>query len=294
MCTVEPVCLPRSCSNNENRLFRKGAVLFKEGPTSSLEGELYFYTTAKGTSFQSMLPAYIGCTHESGRSTIEMEFIEGQTPSYLFRNRLLTRPLLASIVGALDTLHSSKFDDGSVVTPSDILATSVTKLVGRIADEPDIYALPHIERVVDVIREVLTGYFMGPKFEVTNIIHGDPWFDNMIVDKEGTIRLLDMRGKIGSAFSLKGDKMTDYAKLYQSILGFDFHINNETYDPEYETQCRTWLSELLPVPLDDPVLECVTACMVLRTFHYFSDRSCIPVIYKSIGKLALFSFLLDA
>jgi hypothetical protein len=116
----------------------------------------------------------------------------------------------------------------------------------------------------------------------------------MIVTSDNEVRLLDMRGKIGSTFSLKGDKMTDYAKLLQSILGFDFHINHETYDPEYEAKCRMWLSELLPVPIDDPVLECATACMILRAFHYFSDRSCIPTVYLSIGKMKLFSFLLDA
>ena len=292
--TSDPVCLPRNCSNNENSLFQRGSTLIKEGPASSLEGEIYFYKTVSGTPMQSMFPAYYGSKHTVEKSTIEMEFIQGVTPSALFRNSLMTRNILSSIYAAVNGLHTSTLTDGSVVTPQDILDNYIKKLNDRIHNEPEVYDLPRIHEVVSMISKVITDYIMSPSYTVTNVIHGDPWFDNMIVTSDNEIRLLDMRGKIGSVFSLKGDKMTDYAKLYQSVLGFDFHINHETYDPVYEAQCRTWLKELLPVPLDDPVLECATACMILRAFHYFSDRSCIPAVYASLGKMKLFSFLLDA
>jgi len=291
---VEPVCLPRNCSNNENSLFRRGSTLVKEGPAASLEGEIYFYKTSKGTSVESMLPAYYGSRHTSEKSTIEMEFLPGITPSRLFRSNLMTRSILESIYAAINKLHAANIDVMTIVTPQDILDNYLKKMNGRIRDEPEVYALPRIHEVSDIINRVLTKYIMSPQYVITHVIHGDPWFDNMILTSDNEIRLLDMRGKIGSVFSLKGDKMTDYAKIYQSVLGFDFHINHETYDPEYEAKCRMWLSEMLPVPLDDPVLECATACMILRTFHYFSDRSCIPAVYASIGKMKLFSFLLDA
>lgn len=290
----EPVCLPRNCSNNENSLFRRGSTLIKEGPASSLEGEIYFYKTVSGTPMQSMFPTYYGSKHTVKKSTIKMEFVDGVTPSYLFRNNLMTRSILSSIYAAVNGVHASTLDDGSTVTPQDILDNYIKKLNGRIRDEPEVYGLPRISEVVSIVNRVMTEYIMGPSYTVTNVVHGDPWFDNMIVAPDNSVRLLDMKGKIGSVFSIKGDKMTDYAKLYQSVLGFDFYINHETYDPVYEAQCRMWLSEMLPIPLDDPVLECATACMILRTFHYFSDRSCIPAVYMSIGKMKLFSFLLDA
>jgi hypothetical protein len=47
--------------------------------------------------------------------------------------------------------------------------------------------------------------------------------------------MIDMRGKVGSLFTICGDPMLDYAKLYQSILGFDFAIHNETYDSTYDS-----------------------------------------------------------
>jgi capsule biosynthesis phosphatase len=290
----ENACLPRNCSNNENSLFQRGSTLIKEGPESSLEGEIYFYKTVAGTPLQSLFPTYYGSKHTAEKSTIEMEFIQGVTPSALFRNNLMTKSILTSVYDAVCTLHRSALDDGSVVLPQDVLDNYIKKMNMRIRDGPEVYTLPRIDEVASIINKVMTDYIMGSSYATTHVIHGDPWFDNMIVTSDNEVRLLDMRGKIGTTFSLKGDKMTDYAKLYQSVLGFDFHINHETYDPEYETKCRRWLSELLPVPLDDPVLECATACVLLRTFTYFSDRSCIPAVYLSIGKMKLFSFLLDA
>jgi hypothetical protein len=125
-----------------------------------------------------------------------------------------------------------------------------------------------------------------------NVIHGDPWFDNMILTSNQEIKFLDMKGKIGSVLSIKGDTMVDYAKIYQSILGFDYLLIEGVYDPVYESLCRQWLGALLPFPIDDPVFEAVTACCILKTFFYFSKTEPILPIYKTLGKMRLFSFLL--
>jgi hypothetical protein len=104
---------------------------------------------------------------------------------------------------------------------------------------------------------------------------------------------MQSHGKNGNVFSLKGDVMTDYAKLYQSILGFDMLINDEPYQLEYETACRQYLTDVLPFPIDYPVFEAVTAVCILKTFTFFSNIAPITAVYKSLGKMKMFSFLLD-
>ena len=282
--------IPVNPANKETTLSYRDGIMKKEGPQSSLEGEIYYYKTVKNTTIESFFPTYYKSETSGICYSIETELINGITPSKIFRNNLMTRTLLNSIYERLNKLHKSDFDDGSVVSSTVVFDNYVTTLKGRIQSSPGAYELSNFDRVLEIITNVISGYTSSPSFKVC-VVHGDPWFDNMIIAKTGEIKFLDMRGKVSSVFSIKGDIMTDYAKLYQSILGFDFYVNNEVYHPDYETQCRTWFSDILPIPIDDPVLEATTACVILRTFYFFPDRSRIPKIYKSLGKLKLFSFL---
>lgn len=285
--------LEKGCSNNENLLYQKGNVLIKEGPRSSLDGEIYFYEMIRGTSFESVCPTFLK-KHEISEKTLafEMDYIQGIPVSKVFRNFLLTKNILKNICSTLETLHSCTVTNDATISKELILSNYIDKLKERVQSHKH-YSLPEIQKVTKIIVTTLTNYIHSDRFEITNVVHGDPWFDNMIVTSNQEIKLLDMKGKLGNTFTLKGDKMTDYAKLYQSILGFDFYLHNENYSVEYETKCHSWLSETLPFPIDDPTFEAVTACMILKTFFYFSDSRSIPSIYKSLGKLKLFSFLQD-
>jgi hypothetical protein len=42
-----------------------------------------------------------------------------------------------------------------------------------------------------------------------------------------------MRGKLGDKVTLEGDKFYDYAKVYQSIIGYDFILNDIEIDNVY-------------------------------------------------------------
>jgi capsule biosynthesis phosphatase len=284
------VCIPRNCSNNENTLLRDRNIIIKRGPKSSLEGEIYFYKKVSGTSIHGLFPIFLG----SKETELSLEFIHGRTVSHLFRNHLLTRSMLHKIYMGLTRLHTFEVETDTNITRSEILDNYIGKLESRIQTSPEIYGnLYRLDDVVKLSKEIIMHYIEDPSYKITNVIHGDPWFDNMIFTENQEIKFLDMKGKVNSVFTLKGDAMTDYAKLYQSILGFDMIMNGEIYQSQYEKNCRQWLSEVLPFPIDDPVFECVTAICILKTFSFFSDRTSIPSIYKSLGKLKLFTFLQD-
>ena len=284
----ERLNLTKNCSNNENVLYKKGSHLIKEGPTNSLEGEIYFYEKASGNLLDTLIPVYHGSKNHGRTSELELDFINGPSISKLFLNRLLTKSVLYSVYNTLTVMHSVNVIDDGLITKEDIRENYMGKLIERVKNDPK-YQLPCILRVVDRIQEIINGYIDSPMFKIANVVHGDPWFDNMMYTSNQEVKLLDMKGKIGSKFSLKGDRMTDYAKLYQSILGFDFYLTDTPYDSKYEEECRQWFEELLPFHLTDPVFEAVTACCILKTFYYFSNTKPIAPIYKSLEKLRIFS-----
>ena len=56
------------------------------------------------------------------------------------------------------------------------------------------------------------------------VIHGDPVFTNVIKTESG-IKFIDMRGKT-TKNTIYGDLHYDYAKIHQSLMGYDFILNN--------------------------------------------------------------------
>jgi hypothetical protein len=186
-------------------------------------------------------------------------------------------------------MHTTIIDNDNNISKEDILSNYLGKLNERVQSHPN-YRLHGINTMLFTINKYITEYINSPDFTITSVVHGDPWFDNMIYNYEDqNIRLLDMKGKVGSVFSLKGDKLVDYAKIYQSILGFDFYLNDEKYNEEYENKCKEWFEELLPFSISEPYFEAITACCILKTFSYFSKTEPILPIYNSLKKLKLFT-----
>lgn len=277
-----PLKIERGCSNNQNVLYKKDNHLIKEGPETSLEGEIFFYKHIQQLPF---FPKY----YRSSSNILEIEFIEGQTISSLFCNYLLDYSLLEKIYNTLLNLYDNNIES---IQPSssDVYDNYIGNLEKHISRNPDIYStLENINIRIDKIRSILKNYVNSDKLQFKNIVHGDYWFDNIILTKQQTICMIDMRGKVGNIFTLKGDPLLDYAKLYQSILGFDFAIHDQIYNHEYELKCYKWLSSLLPISLKDPVLESITACCILKSFFYFSDTSKIQPVYKLLDKLDIFN-----
>lgn len=97
-----------------------------------------------------------------------------------------------------------------------------------------------------------------------SVVHGDSWFANILLeadeqtssDEQATVackstvaserplrltsaapcalRFIDMRGRIGNKLTLNGDPLYDFAKLLQSLLGFDEAVFDlPTVPPDY-------------------------------------------------------------
>ena len=74
------------------------------------------------------------------------------------------------------------------------------------------------------IAAELESYAREKRFAYSHVIHGDPVFSNVLLNDDGHVFLLDMRGELGSVLTLQGDLAYDLSKVYQSLLGYDFII----------------------------------------------------------------------
>ena len=89
----------------------------------------------------------------------------------------------------------------------------------------------------NIIYNKLIEYFdnyENNKKGITGIIHGDAVFSNCIIDNNNHFKLIDMRGKINDTYTIYGDIMYDYAKIYQSLLGYDEILLNKILPSDYK------------------------------------------------------------
>jgi capsule biosynthesis phosphatase len=269
--------LVRSCSNNQNTLVRFENRILKKG--TNLEGEIYFYKTVSHPLF----PTY----HESTASSLTIQYVEGQTVSQLFRNRLLRKETFETIIRSLRTLHAEPSHDDVLPTPDNVYDNLMGNLETHCRRNPAVYdSLPGIQAVLDTLRRVLRDYVLSSEMKIVNVVHGDPWFENLMLTSSDTLCMIDMRGKVGPLLTVKGDPYLDYAKVYQSVLGFDYAIYGEDYDPEYEATLGGWMRDL-GVPIESQALQAIVACCILKSFFYFSDASKIRTTYALLAKLPL-------
>lgn len=185
---------------------QKGTVI-KRGKPNKIKAEIHYYLNIP-ESVEHMFPKLVAYSEDA----YEMTLVKGPTYSTLYVNELLQPEHLDKLLDALDTLHraSAKCD----VTSRDINAFYVRKLRERIPPDSALAS-----RLESHIREVVAWLHKESQPSLA-IIHGDPVFTNVIFDA-GNVRFIDMMGLIGDKETIWGDALYDYAKVYQSLMGYD-------------------------------------------------------------------------
>lgn len=193
-----------------NLLDIDGKVVTKTG---KVEGEIFFYNAIKQfPELEHLFPKLI----ESSEDMLKIERIDGVTFSYLLQNNSLTVPMFKKLLASLKQIHETKhsFKDAFVDKP----------LLWQFQDRLksfDYSKYGDVSCVLDFIEEYTTNRTIKP-----SIVHGDPVFSNVLYDKNENIKLIDMRGKLSNTRSLLGDPLYDLAKVYQSLMGYDFILND--------------------------------------------------------------------
>lgn len=253
-------------SNKYNDIRLEKNTIIKTGPTSIIEGEIYYYKNLPLTSF---FPSLVKINDLGEKTEIHMEYIKSIPFATLYQSELLTETHLDLLFEAMTILHHIP-SSSPLPCIKDIIDNYRLKLVDRFTNKEN-YPFEDAETYQLQCLEKLDMYLCKP-ISIVPYIHGDLWFSNILLTYQQKIKLIDMRGKVSSIVTTGGDPMYDYAKLYQSILGYDLVLYNTTVSDKYATRMKVHTDtffEKLGVCIKD--IENVSISLIMGTMKFISS-----------------------
>jgi thiamine kinase-like enzyme len=146
------------------------------------------------------------------------------------------------------------------------------KFKKRISDK-SVYTFENVDEVSRDCISKLTDYITSPHMKRVDVIHGDLWFSNIIITYEGEIKLIDMRGSVDGFLTLGGDPLYDYAKIYQSLLGYDNILYNKEYPSEYaESLIRVFHNQMISNNIEIAHVQIITKVLIIGTLPFIEDK----------------------
>lgn len=234
--------------------------------SESLEGEKYWYGNIP-QSISYLFPKPL----EIASDYIKLEKINGLTFSYLYTNFILTDKHLENLIHSIESIHASSKSEYS----SDLYSNYLPKFEQRIS-EYDFY-----EKFTDFqeVRDKITYFFKSyEEHEMARsvVTHGDPVFSNIILDGKENIKMIDMRGRLGNKLSVYGDIMYDYAKIYQSLCGYDFILTGRKRDEQYIEKFKIKFMSIMNEKFGkcDVMLNHITASLLISLIPLHNDDKC--------------------
>ena len=194
--------------------------------SDDLSGEIYYYQNIPN-KIKDMFPLFIA--YDEANTWYEIEKINGLTVSVLYVSELLTLVTLESIMNSIKRIQSCKCNENSNIN---IYENYSKKLEKRYAS----YDYNEYENHTEIFNEInnfLKDYEKSQKGKIS-VIHGDTVLTNIIINEYNKIKFIDMRGKMGSELTIYGDWLYDWAKLYQSLIGYDSILLNKTIKVKYQ------------------------------------------------------------
>jgi aminoglycoside phosphotransferase len=163
---------------------------------------------------------------ESGKDFIKLTKVQGIPLSFLNGNNTLNEKIINIVLESIEILHLNKPEK-----EINIYSNYYDKVVSRI-ESYDFSSYPNFDKTKEEILGFLKNYESKKRGKI-GIIHGDPVFSNILIDEKDSIKMIDMRGRIGESLTIYGDIFYDYAKIYQSIIGYDHILTNKEPDLDY-------------------------------------------------------------
>jgi aminoglycoside phosphotransferase len=173
-----------------------------------------------------MFPIFIRSNED--RTSYEIEKIIGISASTLYINEELTITQLDNIINSIKRLHNITPQSNNI----NIYSNYKSKVQQRY-DENDYTDYPKSKEVYNYIIYELEQYENKDKGKQVTI-HGDPVLTNIIINNLGKIKFIDMKGIQGDDLTITGDWLYDWAKLYQSLIGYDEILLNTRISNSYK------------------------------------------------------------
>jgi thiamine kinase-like enzyme len=191
-----------------NKLIYDSETVTKLSDDNKLEGESYYYKEIQKYPIRKYFPKLIS----SERGKIVMEKIDGSNFSTLYINEILTTKHLDKLFDSIFEIHHSlEFTRNEFHKYYDYNE----KLINRFNSfnyESIGVSKTELNEILNSVKDINGVY---------TPIHGDLVFSNIILTNNGQLKFIDVKGVQGNEFSIYGHPLYDFAKIYQSLIGYD-------------------------------------------------------------------------
>jgi capsule biosynthesis phosphatase len=262
-------------------------TIIKKSDTDKLKGEIYWYTNIPN-KVKDIFPLLL----RYGDNWYEMEKITGITISHLYLQEELKEDTLFHILGSIRRVHLS-VDNKHIAnsTEKKIYDNYREKLVKRY-ENYDYSIIPEHKRIYDNLLKFFDEYERNRNARV-GIIHGDPVFTNILLNQFNKLKFIDMRGILLEEVSMYGDIFYDYAKIYQSLLGYDEKVLNKVLNRYYKQKLIKFFEEYIRKEFDDITLNNIRAITYSLIFTLLPLHHGEPHFYRLLDLLTENNFLLS-
>jgi hypothetical protein len=184
-----------------------------------------------------MFPLFID--YDINNSWYTIEKIGGLTLSNLYLSELLSKNTLLAIMESIKRIQKVKVINNQNLN---IYQNYKDKLIKRY-NNYDYSKYPNSFEIYKIIYEKLENY-ENKNMGKISCIHGDTVFTNILINEYEKIKFIDMRGQLGDKLTIYGDWLYDWAKFYQSLIGYDEILLDKEINLQYKTNMINHFEEI--------------------------------------------------
>lgn len=112
------------------------------------------------------------------------------------------------------------------------------------------------------------------------MIHGDCVFSNIMLSESEDIKFVDVRGMVGDKKTCYGLYLYDYAKIYQSLIGYDEILMDKKIKKSYKNMMLEYFKT--QVGDDFEKIKIITKSLILSLVPLHNDVDKIKKYLKLI------------
>ncbi len=203
-----------------NLVFEKDFVV-KTSKNNKIEGESFFYKEITKYSIKKFFPFL----KFSSEGKIEIERITGSNFTTLYINEILNEIHIDKLISCIKEVHKCK-SKGPFKKYYDYNEKIVKRFKEFDYDSIN-FDKNDREELLSSVKNITGTY---------KIIHGDLVFSNIILTDQGDLKFIDVKGKLGDKLSIYGDVYYDFAKIYQSLIGYDEILLDKKIKAQYKSK----------------------------------------------------------
>lgn len=236
--------------------------------STDLSGEIYYYKNIP-RQVKDMFPLFIDCDIDN--KWYSMEKIYGIALSTVYLSELLTEELLINVLNSLRRIHSLEFTDNNIN-----IYDNYCKKIEERYKQYNYNIFENSDIIYNELMVFCTNYEknnLGKK----RVIHGDFVMTNIIINKYNKLKFIDMRGKCGNVLTIYGDELYDWAKFYQSLIGYDKILQGKNISIEYEKKMtQVFLNYFLKYFTEADLynLKMITKCLLFSLIPIHDNEKC--------------------